>query len=127
MPSLLISNTNNEPCNHGWIHADRIATIDYSTFRIPEPRQRKAASLKLTLQTADEFFNQGIQLIDQRSFSEATEAFFSSTQLQWIFTAAHIELGNAYSALRQYDKALEAHTNALGNDPASLIAHYNIL
>jgi len=90
---------------------------DYSTFRIPEPRQRKAASLELTLQTADEFFNQGIQLIDQRSFSEAAEAFFSSTQLQWIFTAAHIELGNAYTARRQYDKALEAYTNALENDP----------
>lgn len=70
-------------------------------------------------------FDQGIQLIDQGSFTGAAEASFSSTQLQWTFTAAHIELGNAYSALKQYDKALEAYTNAIENEPTSIIAHYN--
>ncbi len=65
MTSRIISNTEHEPCNHGWIHHDRISTIDYASFHIPELRERKSASLSLTLQTAGEFFNQGIQLIDQ--------------------------------------------------------------
>jgi tetratricopeptide (TPR) repeat protein len=126
MPISITPNTANARCDHGWLHNDRLATIDYTSFHIPEPHERKATALKLTLQTPGEYFNRGIALIEQQLYAEAAEAFFSAVQLQWDLTAAHIELGNAYSGLRQFDKALQAYSDALENQPGSIIAHYNI-
>jgi len=126
MPSSIIQNFTNDRCNHGWLHNDRLATIDYSSFRIPELKARKTTSLALTLQTPEEYFNQGIVLIEKQLYAQATEAFFSAVQLQWDLTAGHIELGNAYSGLKQFDKALQAYSDALENQPGSIIAHYNI-
>lgn len=125
MSSQIILNATNETCNHGWLHKNRIATIDYSAFHISQPRVRKTVALSLTLQRPDQFFEQGARLIDQARFDEAAAAFSSAVQLQWNFSAAHIELGNAYSALSKYDLALTAYTNALETDPTSTIAHYN--
>ncbi len=64
MISQLITNADQECCNHGWTHNDRITTIDYTRLHIPEARERKSTSLSLTIETADEFFDQGTQLID---------------------------------------------------------------
>lgn len=126
MPAIVTTNTQNDLCNHGWLHRDRITTIDYSSSLIPDAKTRKTTSLSLTLQSAEDFFNRGIQLLNQGLFSKAAEALFSATQLQWPLVPAHIELGNAYSALKEFDKALEAYNNALENEPGSTIAHYNI-
>jgi tetratricopeptide (TPR) repeat protein len=126
VPTQILTNAKNELCDHGWLHKDRIATVDYASFRIPKPRERKATSLSLTLQTPDEYFDRGTQLLNQGHLVEAVDAFFSATQLQWTFTAAHIELGNTYSALKRYSEALEAYGNAIETDPASIIAHHNI-
>jgi tetratricopeptide (TPR) repeat protein len=126
MPSSIIPNTSKDRCNHGWLHNDRLATIDYSSFRIPEPQTRKTTTLNLTLETPDEYFNQGITHIEQQQYAQAAEAFFSATQLQWDLAAAHIELGNAYAGLKHYSKSLDAYSNALEIEPGSVIAHYNI-
>jgi Flp pilus assembly protein TadD len=61
--------------------------------------------LKLSLETADEFFDQGSHLINQGLFAQAAQAFFSAVPLRWTFTEAHIELGITRSALKQYDQA----------------------
>ena len=124
MTSQLATNNDRQPCSHGWLHSDRLTTVLYDP--LPKPHTRKTTSIKLTLQSADEFFNHGVRLINQRLFAPAAEAFFSATQLQWTHTAAHIELGNAYSALKQYHEALEAYEHALETDENSLVAHYNI-
>jgi tetratricopeptide (TPR) repeat protein len=126
VPTILQENTDRQLCNHGWIHNDRLATIDYSSFHIPETKTRKTTTLALSLQSPEEYFNQGITLIEQQLYAEAAEAFFSAIQLQWDLTAAHIELGNAYSGLKQFDKALQAYSDALENEPGSVIAHYNV-
>lgn len=124
MSAQLITNTNRAICSHGWLHCDRLSTIQSNS--LPKARTRRTTSIKLTLQTADEFFNHGVRLINQKLFAPAAEAFFSATQLQWTNTAAHIELGNAYSALTQYPEALEAYQHALETEENSLVAHYNI-
>ncbi len=85
-------------------HNDRVATIDHLSLHIPEPRERKSTALSLTLQTADELFNNGIQLIDQVSFSRCRSFLFVN--------AAPMDLHGKPTQL-SYDKELVAYTNAL--------------
>jgi len=126
MSAQVIVNQSAEPCDHGWIHHDRATTIDVGAPRFPEPNVRRIVSLDLAVVSADQCFEQGKELLRSERYQEAADQFNAAIQLQWTFTSAHIELGNAYSALGYFERALNAYQNALEADASSILAHYNI-
>jgi tetratricopeptide (TPR) repeat protein len=112
-------------CSHGWIHTDRATTL-LNDFQFPDPSIRRLTSFDLTMESAEDNFTKGLQLKADGEHAKACEAFHAATQLKWNFTAAHIELGNAASTLKNYDRALKAYQEAIETDPLAATAYYNI-
>jgi hypothetical protein len=52
------------------------------------------------MESTEDQFTKGLQLKAAGEPAKACEAFHAATQLKWNFTAAHIELGNAASSLK---------------------------
>lgn len=125
MATILIANDQHEQCDHGWIHTDRATTLLHD-FQFPDPSIRRLTSLDLTMESAEDQFTRGLQMKAEGEHAKACEAFHAATQLKWNFTAAHIELGNAASSLKNYDRALSAYHEAIETDPRAATAYYNI-
>src|ERR1051325_7452693 len=125
MATELVSNISHEPCSFGWIHTDRAGAVE-GQQSLPDPKRRRTASIDLSMRSAEELFNQGLEFKNVSDYKSAIDAFNSAIQLQWSFTAAYIEAGNCASLLQDFESALKFYSSAIETDPVSPVPYYNI-
>jgi tetratricopeptide (TPR) repeat protein len=111
MSFQIISNQTQEPCDHGWIHNERIAALAHSS--LPDVTKRRLIQFDVTLTDLQSLFLKGREQSDAGQHREALDTFHAVTQLEWSLTAAHVERGNAAAALKLYSVALESYRNAI--------------
>jgi len=125
MTTQILPNSDQAPCSHGWIHSEK-ATLPKRTTTLPEPGILRPTDLKLTLSTPEQLYKAGVDHLEKKDLRGAAASFRAAIQLKWSFPAAHIQLGNVASALRDYDQAFQAYNSVIEIDPQEPAAYYNV-